>query len=196
MPPIINSQHSRIIAGKTKNIFIDTTATDKTKLDIVINMVATMFAEYCEVPFVIEPVKIIMPDGSSHISPPLAPRATTASSSYMNAATGLSLTREEQAKLLTRMSLVAKPSASDPDALDLEIPCTRPDILHECDCMEDLAVSYGFNKLPKQMPRTNTVAKPYAVNKLADILRKECAMAGWTECLPLILVSPPRPRRP
>lgn len=129
-----------------------------------------------------------MPDGSSHLSPPLAPRQTTASSSYINAATGLSLTREEQSALLNRMSVSTQPNASDSDILDVEIPCTRPDILHECDIMEDLAIAYGYNNLPQSMPTTNTVAKQWPVNKLADLLRKECAMAGWTEALPLILV--------
>ena len=175
--------------GKTTNIFIDTTATDKTKLDIVINMVATMFAEYCAVPFEIEPVRVHMPDGTSHISPPLAARQTVASSSYINAATGLSLSRQEQCDLLTRMSLSARPSTVNEDELDVSVPATRSDILHECDIMEDAAIAYGFNNLPKSMPTTNTVAKALPVNKLSDIIRKECAMAGWTEALPLILVS-------
>lgn len=46
MPPIINSDHSKITLN-TKNVFIDVTATDQTKLDIVVNIVATMFSEYC-----------------------------------------------------------------------------------------------------------------------------------------------------
>ena len=50
MPPIINSDHSKITLN-TKNVFIDVTATDQTKLDIVVNIVATMFSEYCEEPF-------------------------------------------------------------------------------------------------------------------------------------------------
>ncbi|XAO23292.1 phenylalanine-tRNA ligase, beta subunit [Cryptococcus bacillisporus CA1280] len=189
MPPIINSQRSKIVPGKTTNIFIDTTATDKTKLDIVINMVCTMFAEYCRVPFHIEPVRVHMPDGTSHITPPLEPRATTASSSYINAAIGLSLSRQEICTLLTRMSLSATPSPSSEDVLDVLVPCIRPDILHECDIMEDAAIAYGFNKLPREMPTTNTVAKAFPVNRLGDIIRKECAMAGWVEALPLILCS-------
>ncbi|EIW72865.1 hypothetical protein TREMEDRAFT_37000 [Tremella mesenterica DSM 1558] len=191
MPPIINSQHSKIVSGKTKNIFIDTTATDKTKLDIVINMVATMFAEYCQIPFSIEPVKIHMPDGTSHLTPSVAPRLTTASTKYINAATGLFLPPDEICTLLTRMSLAAvpgKPTADDVH-LEVQIPCTRPDILHECDIMEDAAIAFGFNNLPRQLPQTNTVAQPFAVNRLADIVRKECAMAGWIEALPLILCS-------
>lgn len=50
MPPIINSEHSKITLN-TKNVFIDVTATDETKLGIVVNIMATMFSEYCEEPF-------------------------------------------------------------------------------------------------------------------------------------------------
>lgn len=50
MPPVINSEHSKITLN-TRNVFIDVTATDQTKLDIVVNIVATMFSEYCEVPY-------------------------------------------------------------------------------------------------------------------------------------------------
>lgn len=53
MPPIINSEHSKITLN-TRNVFIDVTATDQTKLDIVLNVVATMFSEYCEEPFTYE----------------------------------------------------------------------------------------------------------------------------------------------
>ena len=147
-----------------------------------------MFSEYCTVPFEVEPVKIHSPDGSSRIAPPIAPRETTASSSYINAATDLSLSREEQSKLLNRMSLGASPNVTDTDVLDVSVPCTRPDILHECDIMEDAAIAYGFNELPQNLPSTSTVAKSDPINRLGDILRKECAMAGWLEALPLILV--------
>ena len=50
MPPIINSEHSKITLN-TRNVFIDLTATDETKLAIVTNMMVTMFSEYCEKPF-------------------------------------------------------------------------------------------------------------------------------------------------
>lgn len=50
MPPIINSEHSKITLN-TRNIFIDVTATDETKLGIVVNIISAMFSEYCEEPF-------------------------------------------------------------------------------------------------------------------------------------------------
>ena len=50
MPPIINSEHSKITLN-TRNVFIDVTATDETKLGIVVNIMSTMFSEYCSEPF-------------------------------------------------------------------------------------------------------------------------------------------------
>ena len=50
MPPIINSEHSKITLN-TRNIFIDITATDETKLGIVANIISTMFSEYCAEPY-------------------------------------------------------------------------------------------------------------------------------------------------
>ena len=55
MPPIINSEHSKITLN-TRNVFIDVTSTDQTKLDIVLNMLVTMFSEHCDQPFTYVPV--------------------------------------------------------------------------------------------------------------------------------------------
>lgn len=188
MPPIINSDHSKITLN-TKNVFIDVTATDQTKLDIVVNIVATMFSEYCAEPFTIEPVKVILPNGQSKLSPDLSGRQMTAHASYVNACTGLSLTSEEVSTLLTRMALSTTVSPNDLDEISVHIPATRPDILHECDIMEDAAIAYGFNNLPDKFPATSTVAQPLAISRLSDVIRQEWAFAGWVEVLPLILCS-------
>lgn len=92
------------------------------------------------------------------------------------------------AKLLERMMHSTSLSPNDSDEVIVRIPPTRPDILHECDLMEDTAIAYGFNKLPDTFPATSTVAQPLAISKLSDIVRAEWALAGWVEALPLILV--------
>ncbi|CAK5275501.1 unnamed protein product [Mycena citricolor] len=188
MPPIINSDHSKITLN-TRNVFIDCTATDQTKLDIVVNMVATMFSEYCGEAFTIEPVKVILPDGTPRITPDLAGRKTTAHASYVNSCTGLNLSAAEVSILLRKMSLQASVSPSDADEILVEIPSTRPDIFHECDIMEDAAIAYGFNNLPLSFPATTTVGQPSAIGQLCDVVRREWALAGWVEVLPLILCS-------
>lgn len=47
LPPIINGNHSKIVEGKTKNVLIEITATDKTKALVVLNIMIAMFAQYC-----------------------------------------------------------------------------------------------------------------------------------------------------
>lgn len=88
------------------------------------------------------------------------------------------------------MSYTASPSSASPDLIDVHIPPTRADILHQCDIMEDVAIAYGFNQLPRFFPsKSGTVAQPLMINKLSDIVRQEAAMAGWSEVMPLILCS-------
>lgn len=188
MPPIINSEHSKITLN-TKNIFIEATATDETKVQIVMNIVATMFSEYCKIPYVIEPVRVILPDGTTKISPNLSPVKMTAHTSHINSCTGLSLTTAEVIPLLEKMTLTASQSSADPDEILVEVPPTRPDILHECDIVEDVAIAYGYNQLPDTFPATNTVAQPLEMTKLTDIVRTTWAQAGFVEVLPLILCS-------
>ncbi|KAI7977864.1 hypothetical protein EIK77_009404 [Talaromyces pinophilus] len=88
------------------------------------------------------------------------------------------------------MAYKARPSKTSSDLIDVDIPPTRADILHQVDIMEDVAIAYGFNELPRSFPsKSGTVAQPLPVNKLTDIIRMEAAMAGWSEVLPLILCS-------
>ena len=42
--------HSKMSA-KTKNVFIECTAVDLHKANVVLNMMLTMFAQYCSQPF-------------------------------------------------------------------------------------------------------------------------------------------------
>ncbi|KAI9812129.1 MAG: phenylalanine--tRNA ligase subunit beta [Pycnora praestabilis] len=190
LPPIINGNHSKITVN-TKNVFIECTALDKTKVEIVINILVAMFSQYCEEPFTVEPIKIISKHNSeTRQTPDLTPRETQAEVSYINDCCGLSLNPEEICQHLKRMSYHASPSKTSKNLVDVHIPPTRADVLHQCDIMEDVAIAYGFNNLPKSFPsKSGTVAQPLMVNKLGDIVRTEAAMAGWSEVMPLILCS-------
>lgn len=190
LPPIINGDHSKI-STKTKNVFIEITATDKTKVEIVCNILVAMFSQYTDDKFTVEPIKIVSPhNNESRQAPDLTPREAPAEISYINECCGLDLSAQQICEMLTRMSLSAKPSLSSKDLVDVSIPPTRADVLHQADIMEDVAVAYGFNKLPRSFPgKSGTIAQPLAINKLSDIVRLETAMAGWSEVMPLILCS-------
>lgn len=139
----------------------------------------------------IEPVQIVSEhNNETRITPDMAPRTTQAEVSYLNQCCGLELSPEEICNLLKKMAYDARPSKASPNLVDVDIPPTRADVLHQADIMEDVAIAYGFNKLPRSFPsKSGTIAQPLPINKLSDILRMEAAMAGWTEVLPLILCS-------
>ncbi|OMJ27554.1 Phenylalanine-tRNA ligase beta subunit [Smittium culicis] len=205
MPPIINGDHSKISLN-TKNVFIEITATDLTKAHIVLNMMVTMFSCYCGDKYVVEPVKVTLPNGKSIITPNLDQRVFEADSHYINKLIGINLPSEEIISYLKKMCLVgvlgshqdALPKdhpineGAEPvvgDLISVAVPPTRADILHQVDIIEDVATAFGYNKIPRAMTSITTIAKPTPVNKLTNLLRKEIAYAGWTEVLSLSLCS-------
>ncbi|KAB5577644.1 hypothetical protein GE09DRAFT_1183479 [Coniochaeta sp. 2T2.1] len=190
LPPIINGEHSKITLNTT-NVFIEITATDQTKLDIVCNIMVAMFSKYCAESFTIEPVKIISEhNGATRITPSLTSRVMDVEVDYVNSCCGLKESPEAICKLLSKMAYTAEPSKEDKNIIKVAVPPTRADVLHQCDVMEDVAIAWGFNVLPRSSPnKSATIGQPLRINQVADIVRQESAMAGWLEVMPLILCS-------
>lgn len=57
------------------------------------------------------------------------------------------------------------------------------------DLMEDIAISYGFNNIPKTLTRCYTQGKFNKLNTLADGIREQVAQAGFNEVLTWVLLS-------
>lgn len=138
LPPIINSERTRISLG-TQNVFIEMTATDQTKLDIVCNIMVTMFSKYCAEPFVIEPVKIVSEHNNvSRLTPSLTTRTMEVEVDYLNQLCGLTESVESIGKLLGKMAYTTEPS-TDPKKVKVFVPPTRADVLHPCDVVSAIA---------------------------------------------------------
>nr|APR63943.1 phenylalanyl-tRNA synthetase beta chain family protein [Populus tomentosa] len=137
LPPIINGAHSAITL-KTKNVFIECTATDLTKANIVLNTMVTIFSAYCQRKFEVEPVEVIYSDGRSFIYPDLSVYNMEVPLSYITGSIGVSLEAEKVTSLLNRMQLRAEHSVLDDNKcnINVSVPPTRSDILHPCDVME------------------------------------------------------------
>uniref|UniRef100_A0A8C5PLT3 Phenylalanine--tRNA ligase beta subunit n=1 Tax=Leptobrachium leishanense TaxID=445787 RepID=A0A8C5PLT3_9ANUR len=187
MPPIINGDHTKINL-KTRNVFIECTATDLTKAKIVLDILVTMFSEYCDEPFTVEEAEVIYPDGKSCFYPELAYWKETILADKINRKVGIRETPSNLAKLLTRMCLKSE-VLEDGEQIGVEIPPTRADIIHACDIVEDAAVAYGFNNIAMVIPKTYTIANQLPLNKLTELLRQDVAAAGFTEALTFALCS-------
>eukprot|EP01105_Mastigella_eilhardi_P022830 TRINITY_DN5684_c0_g1_i3.p2 TRINITY_DN5684_c0_g1~~TRINITY_DN5684_c0_g1_i3.p2 ORF type:complete len:617 (-),score=203.11 TRINITY_DN5684_c0_g1_i3:1994-3727(-) len=181
LPPIINGNHSKITLN-TKNVFIEVTATDLTKANIVLQTVCAMFSEYCSPRWHVEQVEVVQADGKTMRTPDMSARTQEASVSYINNGLGLKLTAAEMLPLLHRMGLEGSASA-DGETLSLSVPVTRSDVLHQCDVLEDVAIAYGYNNLVPIMPPTRTVGSQLPRTKLAELLAREIASAGFCEVM-------------
>ncbi|KAF3848114.1 hypothetical protein F7725_021142 [Dissostichus mawsoni] len=102
MPPIINGDHSKITL-KTKNVFVECTATDLTK-----------------------EAEVVYPDGKTCKYPELAYRKEKLSSDFVNRKVGINESTETIARLLTKMCLRSEVTGVG-DEIEVEIPPTRSD---------------------------------------------------------------------
>lgn len=54
------------MSADTRDVFIEVTATDLTKAQIVLATLTAMFSEHCATPFEVEPVEVVDALGESH----------------------------------------------------------------------------------------------------------------------------------
>ena len=187
LPPIINGAHSRLQLH-TRNVLIEMTGTDYTKLAISLNTLVAMFSQYAAQPFHVEQVRVVDAAGRAAVTPQLECASFTASVEYINRGIGINMLAKDMVQLLGKMSLQAQHEPAD-NTLTVTAPITRTDILHACDVMEDVAIAYGYNRIPKLLPATFTIARQQPINRHGDQLREAAAQAGWTEVLTWALVS-------
>ena len=188
LPPIINSQHTKMTLD-THNVFIDITGLDFTKCEIVLNTLVAMFSVYCKEPFTVEEVKVINKrTNEGKFYPDLKPRIFKADINYLRTISGINdIVPEEILRCLKKMELDGK--ILNENEIEVSVPITRSDILHQCDIAEDLAISYGYNNIPKVETTTLCYGKQQPYNKLADLFRHEMAMGGYVEFLTMALLS-------
>lgn len=191
LPPIINGSKSRITLT-TKNVFIECTATDLTKANIVLDTVVAMFSEYAARPFSVEPVTVSYVNDAkkvvkSYVTPQMYTRKETVSVKFVNSLIGIDVDPEPMAQLCNKIQLgparILPEAGEDGPILEVTVPPTRSDILHAVDIAEDIGISYGYNNIVKTVPQTCTVGGEQPLNQLGDLLREEIGRAGYVEVL-------------
>lgn len=186
LPPIINGSKSKITLD-TKNVFIECTATDLTKANVVLDTMVTMFSEYCAKPFTAEAVPVhYVVDGkvvNSYTTPFLSTRRERTLVDFCNSMIGIALTPNEMKTLCNKVQLGPAQLLENDTVLEITVPPTRSDILHPVDIAEDIGIAFGYNNIRKRVPQTCTVGSEFPLNQFGDLLRDEIARAGYTEVL-------------
>ena len=193
LPPIINSAQTEVTVS-TKNIFVEVTGVDQNKVNTLLNLMVASFSSLCEKKFTVEAVDIGTDEGK-HSTPILNDTLITCSRQSFAKRIGIPVEALENSEnlreLLQKMQLKPFESKTDAGYFTVSVPPNRPDILHECDIMEDIAIAYGYDKLVKERQEVKTVSegRQTKFGKLSKAIKAELAHAGYCESLSFSLCS-------
>lgn len=167
MPPIINSEDVGKLTTKTRDIFIEATGF---KHNIVMTELLVAAWALADRGGTIETVDVVLPNKKRLTTPDFRPKSVTLSQDYARTLLGLDLTQQEIISLLERSGYhIVKRGPT----LHLEYASYRDDIMHPIDVVEDLAITYGYNRIPPEQYRVATIGgeshRTTVTNRITDL---------------------------
>jgi phenylalanyl-tRNA synthetase beta chain len=182
MPPIINSEETKLKIGSS-NLFIDVTGITQDAVDDSLN---TLVSALIELGGKAAAVQMNYPDGPSW-TPDLKPGRIDIHYLEAKRWLGLEFTPEEFMQYLRKMRLNVSPKQDR--VYEVVYPVFRTDIRHEVDIFEDLAIGYGFSRIPLEMVPSLTVGEPRPEEVISQTAREIMTGLGFTEIMSLLLQS-------
>jgi len=182
-PPVINGIVTQLTPS-TRNLFIDVTGTDYEDVSGVLTILCTSLAERGGR---IQTVRTTYKDRTVE-TPDLAPRAYSLDLERALALLGIPLTPDKAIELLRRMRYDARAVGT---RLEVLAPAYRLDILHEVDIAEDLAIAWGYDRYPRELPRRQTIGRPLPEKEFEEAMRILLIGYGYQEVMSLV-ISPAR----
>lgn len=195
MPPVINSEETKVHLG-TKRVFIDVTGSGRRIVERTLNILVTSLLEM-DPSFRARRVEIgnATPDeretGASasltRTTPDLSPQRASVGVARAAARIGLPFDDASLRDLLEIMR--HRVTGAGAGVLQVEVPAYRNDIFHEVDLMEDAAIAYGYDRIPRSLVPTLTVGRASEAEEQADALREVAIGLGFLEIVTLPLTS-------
>ena len=146
--PIINSHLTGKIDDNTKEAFLEVSGFDLHTANYVLNIMVSALADMGADIYSID---VVYPD-KTITTPDLKPGKMKINLNYINKWLGLNLSEKELKKYLERMGY----GYENKVAL---IPAYRPDVIHQVDLAEDIAIAYGYENIKPEIPNKGTVAR-------------------------------------
>ncbi|KAK2958449.1 putative Phenylalanine--tRNA ligase beta subunit [Blattamonas nauphoetae] len=190
LPPIVNGEHTKCVATRTKDIFIDMTGTDLTRLTIVMNTFLTLFSKHCDS---IERVNIINKHsaygGSPTTFPRLVPYKMDVTTDFINGLLGININTTEICGLLSRKQVVATEDDKEKGLIHCLAPAHRADIIHPADLAEDVMIAYGVDKITGIHPPIADCGVPLLSEEVTATVRTMASQGGYIEMYNFTLSS-------
>jgi phenylalanyl-tRNA synthetase beta chain len=200
MPPIINSEETKLKQGTTR-VFIDVTGISQAA---VTKSLDTLVCSLAELGGTIETVTIVDADGKKRTTPDLSPRITEVDLAEAKRWLGLPLDETSLACALRKMRFDVEVAgneepgarvtsgsllASRSSPLVVSYPPYRTDIRHPVDLLEDVAIGYGYANIEPRLVRSMTVGAPRPEEILSDRVRQILIGLGYSEIMSLPLTT-------
>ena len=182
VPPIINSDYTGKVTKETRDIFIECSGF---RLSLLIPALNVMVAALADRGGDIETVRVVY-SGKTLTTPDMRPRGFEVDPDYINKVSGLNLNIEKSCKLLNQARYDAKPSGKK---IKLLFPAYRQDIMHQRDVVEDVLISYGYNRIEPVVPRLATTGKQSRVEMFSSKVSGIMTGLGLQEILSYILTN-------
>ncbi|MEM5766313.1 MAG: phenylalanine--tRNA ligase subunit beta [Candidatus Aenigmatarchaeota archaeon] len=182
LPPIINSEYSGKVVEETKNVFIECSGFNLKFLMPALNVMVTAMADRGGE---IYSVKVVYPD-KTIITPDLKPKKTFVDVSYVKKITGLDLSLKKICNLLERANY--KILKKD-NKIELLYPAYRNDIMHQRDVVEDVIISYGYDKIKPEVLKIKTEGKINETELKTEKVAELMTSLGFQEILSYTLTN-------
>ena len=183
MPPIINSNTVGKVTRQTRDIFIEATGF---RHDIVMTELLVSAWALADRGGKVETLEVVFPGGKKITSPDFTLKKASLNLDYARKLIGLPLKEEEIYSLLEKSGYHVV--SSGPTA-QLEYPSYRQDIMHQMDIVEDMAISYGYNKIPPEAYRIPTIGGQSSLALLTNSVTDLLIGIGLQEIMSYTLTS-------
>jgi phenylalanyl-tRNA synthetase beta chain len=121
------------------------------------------------------------------ITPDLRPRSIILDINYLNKIFGIELKIKEIKGLLIKSGYEIKKIRKD--NIEILYPAYRQDIMHQRDVIEDLLISYGYNKIEPKEIRIFTIGEESDIEKFSNIVAEIFVGLGFQEIISYMLTS-------
>lgn len=183
MPPIINSEHTKVTTA-TRDVVIDVTGLADRHIEKALNIVVTSLLELC--PDARAKSVEVRYEGSTRRTPDLTAQEVVLDPADAARLIGVEWTPDEVAELLRRMRHDVK---TEGDSLRVFVPAWRADILHPRDLYEDTAIAFGYDNLPHVTLDRATYGGAHSREELMGRARAALIGQGFLEVMTLALSS-------
>jgi len=188
MPPIINSENTRVTA-ETQSVVVDVTGLDWRTINMVLNIMVCALAErHGKIEFVRANYEYALEPGREPVTPDLSPRRRKLELKAVEKLLGLNLTAQQVGSLLERMRYGAV--VGEAGSLLVSIPPYRADIMHPVDLVEDVAIAYGYGSFTPMIPAISTIGGEEPLELFSRQVRELLVGFGYQEVVTYVLTSP------